>query len=326
MKRKDALREMLAPISEQTRADQRPMKPMTKPGSLKAMGLSLQSLSDEADEAQALREQLAAGDRVVELDPNLIEPSFIRDRLTEPNGRELDELRASITEHGQQVPILVRPSPEREGYYQVAFGHRRVEALRSLDKSVKAIVRQLSDEELVIAQGKENLERRDLSFIERALFAARLEDRGFERSALIAALSVHKGNLSTMIAVVRAVPETLITAIGPAPKVGRPRWDHLAALLQAGSLDWRTLIASRDFLALDSDARFDYILRIARPKQPARQKQYVRAHDGRLVADIEQVKDQVRLTINEKSTSAFGAYLIGKLPELYEAFRRLGDG
>ena len=46
---------------------------------------------------------------------------------------------------------------------------------------VRAVVRTLSDAELVIAQGKENNERRDLSFIERALFAAHLEHRKFER-------------------------------------------------------------------------------------------------------------------------------------------------
>lgn len=325
IKRKDALREMLTPISEQTRADQRAPKPAAKSGSLKAMGLSLQSLVDEAGEAQTLRAQLTTGDRVVDLAPELIEPSFVRDRLAEPNSNELDELRTSIAEHGQQVPILVRPSPDREGYYQVAFGHRRLEVLRSLAKPVKAIIRQLTDEELVVAQGKENLERRDLSFIERALFATRLEDHGFERSALMAALAVHKGNLSTMISVIRAIPESLIEAIGPAPKVGRPRWEQLAELLQAGFVDWRSIVDSDKFIALGSDARFDCVLSAAMPKRAGTDKQCVRGLDGDLVADVEQAKGRVKLTIDEKSTASFGSYLIGKLPEIYAAFQRRGD-
>jgi ParB family transcriptional regulator, chromosome partitioning protein len=326
IKRKDALRQMLAPITEQNLTEQRPAKASSKSGSLKAMGLSLQSLSDEADEARQLRAQLATGDRVVELDPELIEPSIIRDRLPDTSSDDLDELRASIAERGQQVPILVRPNPEREGYYQVAYGHRRVEVLRSLAKPVKAVVRVLSDEELVVAQGKENLERRDLSFIERCVFATRLEDRGFERSALMASLAVHKGNLSTMIAVARAVPEELIMAIGRAPKIGRPRWEQLAELLRARSVDWRSTIGSQRFAALDSNGRFDCVLRAAMPKRTPSNKLIVKDPGGRPIAGVEQANGRMKLTIDEQSTSSFGAYLIDKLPELYVAFRSRADG
>ena len=52
IKRRDALKEMLEPISEQTRAEQRHSKPVVQAGSLKAMGMSLQSLSEEANEAE----------------------------------------------------------------------------------------------------------------------------------------------------------------------------------------------------------------------------------------------------------------------------------
>jgi ParB family chromosome partitioning protein len=64
------------------------------------------------------------------------------------------------------------------GRYQTAFGHRRVRAARVLARPVKAIVRTLSDDELIIAQGVENSAREDLSFIERAVFALRLENAG----------------------------------------------------------------------------------------------------------------------------------------------------
>lgn len=40
---------------------------------------------------------------------------------------------------------------------------------------MKAIVRNLSDDELVVAQGIENTERANLSFIEQAFFAATLK-------------------------------------------------------------------------------------------------------------------------------------------------------
>jgi ParB family transcriptional regulator, chromosome partitioning protein len=325
-KRRDALKAMMAPITAPPMFGERQSsKTSGNAGPLKAMGLSLQSLSDEADEARLLREQLAAGARVVELDPTLIDPSFIRDRLDDPNAADFDAFQASIAEHGQQVPILVRPSAHSQGRYQVAYGHRRLEALQRLRRPVKAIVRQLTDEELVVAQGKENLERRDLSFIERALFAARLEDRGFARSALVAALAVHKGNLSTMITVARSVPEQLILAIGAAPKIGRPRWELLSEMLSRSGEKWRQAIASAGFDRLDSDARFARVLKALTPPLERTAGQVVKDHDGTSVARVMQGKGNLRLTIDERSTPEFGAYLIERLPEIYAAFRRRAD-
>ena len=63
------------------------------------------------------------------------------------------------------------------------------------------VVRQMSDAELVVAQGQENSARRDLSFIERALYAAKLEEAGFDRETIMAALNVDKTGLSRLISV-----------------------------------------------------------------------------------------------------------------------------
>ena len=256
-KRRDALKAMLTPVSVSPSDDNHPLRQGGVSGSLKAMGLTLKNLSDEADEARALKAQLATGARVIELDPNLVDPSFVRDRLAEPEGEAFELFKASLAADGQQVPILVRPAPNDEGRYQAAYGHRRLAALRALGRPVKAVVRDLTDEQLIVAQGKENSDRRDLSFIERALFAARLEDRGFSRAAITAALSLQKGNLSTMISVARSIPEPLIVAIGPAPKVGRPRWEQLAALIVNDTRTWRLAIADPDFVTAESDSRFE---------------------------------------------------------------------
>ena len=75
------------------------------------------------------------------------------------------------------------------GRYQTAFGHRRVRVAGLLGRTVKAIVRALSDDELVVAQGLENSAREDLSFIERAVFALRLETSGRSRSIIQQALA-----------------------------------------------------------------------------------------------------------------------------------------
>jgi ParB family chromosome partitioning protein len=321
-KRRDALKAMLTPVSVSPSDDSHPLRQGGVSGSLKAMGLSLKNLSDEADEARALKAQLATGARVIELDPSLVDPSFVRDRLAEPEGEAFEVFKASLAADGQQVPILVRPAPNDEGRYQAAYGHRRLAALRALERPVKAIVRELTDEQLIVAQGKENSDRRDLSFIERALFAARLEDRGFPRAALTAALSLQKGNLSTMISVARSIPEPLIVAIGPAPKVGRPRWEQLAALIVNDTRKWRMAIADPAFVTADSDTRFECILKSLIQRSEVRAPDIVRDQDGTPLAVVNHGKGRVRLTIESRHVPEFGDWLIVQLPEIYASFRR----
>ncbi len=324
-KRRDALKAMLTPLSVSTGDDNHPVRQGGVSGSLKAMGLTLKSLSDEADEARALKAQLATGAQVVDLDPHLVDPSFVRDRLAEPEGEAFELFKASLAADGQQVPILVRPAPNNEGRYQAAYGHRRLAALRALRQPVKAVVRDLTDEQLIVAQGKENSDRRDLSFIERALFAARLEDRGFSRAAITAALSLQKGNLSTMISVARSIPEPLIVAIGPAPKVGRPRWEQLATLIVNDGRKWRFAIADPDFVTAESDSRFERILKSLVQRAEVRTTDVVRDQDGTPLAMVNHGKGRVRLTIESRHVPEFGDWLIVQLPEIYASFRRRAD-
>jgi ParB family transcriptional regulator, chromosome partitioning protein len=81
-------------------------------------------------------EQLKA-QSVIDIEPDLIEASFVADRLevSEEHHRSLVE---SIREHGQQVPVLVRPHPEKEGRYQIAYGRRRLLAARDHGRRVQA--------------------------------------------------------------------------------------------------------------------------------------------------------------------------------------------
>ena len=61
------------------------------------------------------------------------------------------------------------------------MAERQLRAAVELGQPVRAVVKPLSDEQLVITQGQENNKRKDLSFIERAIFAAQLEGRSWPR-------------------------------------------------------------------------------------------------------------------------------------------------
>lgn len=190
---------------------------------------------------------------VIEIDTDLIEAGGLQDRL-ESDAVEDSALARSIGEYGQQVPVLVRPHPEQDGRYQIVYGRRRVLAMRALGQPVKALVRDLDDRALVLAQGQENTARRDLSFIEKVNFARQLQDAGYDRKVICDALSVDKTLASRMLSVAGRLPPALIEAIGAAPSVGRDRWLALADLVEAGG-DGAVAAAVGD----GSDARFQAV-------------------------------------------------------------------
>jgi ParB family transcriptional regulator, chromosome partitioning protein len=175
--------------------DSRPIAgfiPQTRSGGLVGgITKTLGSITEKVERANDLERQLAEGRTIVEIDTALIDASFVADRL-DIDAAELAQLTEQIREHGQQVPILVRPHPQAKGRYQVAFGHRRLAAAKALEIRVKAVVRALTDEQLVVSQGQENNARADLSYIERALLAHRPGERNFGGGVIPAALNIDR--------------------------------------------------------------------------------------------------------------------------------------
>jgi ParB family chromosome partitioning protein len=271
-------------------------------------------------------EQLKA-QSVVEIAPDLVDPSFIVDRL-ETSQESHQSLVESIREHGQQVPVLVRPHPERAGRYQIAYGRRRLRAVAELGLRVRAVVKPLTDQQLVVAQGQENSARTDLSFIERALFAAKLEESGYARETIMAALSVDKTGLSRLISSAVKIPRDVIEAIGAAPRAGRDRWIDLASRLESPSalIKVRALIKDGAFALKSPDERFEMVVRATATKRDSGVRPVVlKAEDGTCVAQIKNDARRMTFAIDKKAAGEFGAYLVEQLPEIYAAFKRRKD-
>ena len=178
---------------------------------------------------------MTAGQTVVELDAALIDPSFVSDRMATAEDEAYDALRLAIAKEGQGSPILVRPHPDAPGRYQVAFGHRRLRVALDIGRPVRAVIKALSDQELVLAQGQENSLRVDLSFIERARFADSLMQLNYGRDVVMTALAVDKTTVSRMLSVTKHIPSAVIDAVGPAPATGRDRWVELASQFEANA-------------------------------------------------------------------------------------------
>lgn len=283
------------------------------------IGNALREQNERLGRADEIERRLAEGHTVVELDPGSIEPSFVQDRMP----GDIDGLTASIKEQGQQVPILVRPHPDQTSRYQVAFGHRRLRAVAELGRPVRAVVRDLTDEQLVVAQGQENNEREDLTFIEKARFAHRLSKQ-FSREIVIAAMSIDKSNLSKMISLFDALPAELIEAIGAAPGVGRPSWQRLVELIEAAPsiADVQKFALSEAVQGLPSAERFKAVLANLTPKRVARGIPEVMAMpDGSRIGQITHSKTKLELVIDKKAAPDFAAFVLEQLPALYQAHR-----
>ncbi|TDX76186.1 ParB family chromosome partitioning protein [Neorhizobium sp. R1-B] len=233
-------------------ANQTPTKPGY--GMTGAAKTVVRSIEDMAENTKKLME----GEVIVDLDPRLIDVSFVADRLSD-DGEEFQELLQAIKEAGQTTPILVRPSSTDAKRYMVVFGHRCLRVARELGVPVKAIVKQLDDTTSAIVQGQENAARSNLSFIERAYFAQNLIGSGMTKETVRSSLAIDEAMLSKMLAVVEAVPRSVIAALGAFKKIGRDRWLSLRQLVLAPALSKVAVefSESAEFRKLSENERFD---------------------------------------------------------------------
>ncbi|MCB1397898.1 MAG: plasmid partitioning protein RepB [Rhodobacteraceae bacterium] len=219
------------------------------PGSMMSNNRALRSARDAVD-----------AHRVWELDPAQITDTRPVDRL---DPADFADLRHSIEVNGQTVPILVRRDPADQDRYLLVYGARRLAAIRDSETvtKVRALIANLDDDAALRAQVSENTARRDLSFIERALFALNLLDSGFGSQVQIAeVLNATKSSVSMAISIARSIGAELAEAIGPAHGIGRPRWEALARDIDSGGLDrvaLRRMATSTRVEALFSSAPAD---------------------------------------------------------------------
>lgn len=321
-KRTQSIRSMFAAPEDAPSTDAKPVARVSS-GAVRSLK---DTFSDVERQYEELREQLATGSVAIELDPEVIDPSPFSDRFEDQDPHADASLRQSIAENGQEIAILVREHPDKPGRYQAAYGHRRIRVTRALGKKVKAYVRELSDEDLVVAQGIENSGREDLSFIERAAFAMTLEEAGFPRSLIQSALSVDRTEVSKLIAVATAVPTDIQKAIGRAPKVGRPRWLALADAISDSKLlaKIRKAVLSDGFLAAHTNDRLSFLLAVAKEKDSAKRTNdpiSIRSTDGAEIARVVRTDKRSRLEIAHADNGKFADFLVSKIPDLYRSYK-----
>lgn len=134
--------------------------------------------------------------------PNPLQP---RQEFSET---ELSELVDSIRENGLLQPLLVRPDPGRPERFQLVAGERRFRSIQRLDwTDVPVVVREMSDEALLVLALVENLQREQLGPLEEADGYQALIDR-FEMTQEEVARAVGKdrSTVANMLRLLRLPP------------------------------------------------------------------------------------------------------------------------
>lgn len=145
----------------------KPPAPAVRPAEVRAAVVEASAeAAVEASRPEGLEAVLSVA--VDRIDPNPQQPRVHFDT------EKLEELAASIAEHGVLQPIVVAPSGS--GRYVLVAGERRLRASKLAGKeTVPAIVRSVSDQQSLELALIENIQRQDLNPLEEAESYLRLQ-------------------------------------------------------------------------------------------------------------------------------------------------------
>lgn len=166
--------------------------------------------------------------------------------LAESCKEEIKSFRA----YGQLIPVLGRPvigDPKLDA--ELIYGARRLYVARHLGKPISVDLREISDEEAIIAMDVENRQRSDISPYERGCSFADLIRQGYFRTQgeLARALNISESSVSRYLTIAR-LPSVIVSAFRSPLDIKE---------------DWGLRLSE---LLLDSDLR-PKLIRVAREAQ-----------------------------------------------------------
>jgi ParB family chromosome partitioning protein len=121
---------------------------------------------------------------------------------------ELDDLTTSIRENGLLQPLIVRPAPSAPDRYELVAGERRFRAVSRLEwEDVPALVREASDETLLILALVENLQREELNPLEEAEgYEALSEKFGMKHADIARAVGKDRSTVTNFLRLLKLPP------------------------------------------------------------------------------------------------------------------------
>ena len=188
-------------------------------------GLGALIVNTQADAATARASDTHEGVRLLPLDaitPNPQQPRTTFDQAA------LEELAASIREHGILQPLIVTETPDQPGRYWLIAGERRLRAARlALLEEAPAIVREASPQQLVEWALVENLQRADLNPLEEAAaYQSLMDDFGLTQAEIGQRVGKSRSAIANTVRLLQLPPDAQ-----QALSEGRISAGHARALL-----------------------------------------------------------------------------------------------
>ncbi len=191
----------------------------------RGLGRGLSALLDEAEAATTPEGRRAAG--AIDLPIDLVErnPDQPRRHFGEA---ELAELAASIRERGVIQPILVRRLASDASRYQIVAGERRWRASQMAGlHAIPALVRELTDLEVMEMALIENIQRADLNALEEANgYAAMVKAFNRSHDAIAGIVGKSRSHVANTLRLMRLPP-----SVREHLEAGRLSAGHARALL-----------------------------------------------------------------------------------------------
>ncbi len=182
---------------------------------------------------------------------------------------DLAELADSVAACGLLQPLVVRPV---EGGYQIVAGERRYQAARRTGLVVvPALVREVSDDEVLQLALIENLQRRDLNPMEAARgYKALIEKNGLTHEEVAQVLSKSRSSITNALRLLE-LPEPVQELVMD----GRLTAGHARAILAVSGEDARIALAQKvvqEGLSVRQTEILGPLFSVKNDDQPPRQK------------------------------------------------------
>jgi ParB family transcriptional regulator, chromosome partitioning protein len=143
---------------------------------------------------------------------------------------DLEDLAGSIRTHGVIQPVILRPSPETPGSFQIVAGERRWRAAQLAGlHALPAIVRDLDDRQILELAIIENVQRVDLDPVEEAHgYTQLIEAFGYTQEELSRIIGKSRSHLANTMRLL-ALPEAVLAML----RNGALTAGHARALITA---------------------------------------------------------------------------------------------
>jgi len=203
---------------------------------------------------------------VREIETKRIHPSKLNPRM-EVNIERLNELAASIKEVGLLQPIIVRPMDED---YEVVLGERRYRAAQQAGlERIPAVVRDYTDDEVVQLNLIENIQRQELSAIEKGRVCKYLLENCSEKypsqTAIAKKIGMSSDAVSLWLRTVEVVPKEAQKYVAPSMVSGQ---------VPDGKIDYLTAVKVGRSVE-EPEKRVEVIRKLAEKRLPSKEKAQV---------------------------------------------------